>query len=273
MSVLRQLNLRLHRHLARQYGSPGQQRPAPHRAPPVSPALDSTRFEDRRTSVFRSDAWLSKFRNNSRSQRILWLLEALNIKYEMKKYMRDSKTMRAPKELTQVHPLGKSPVITDGDLVVAESGRPLSSVQLGPLFAHLASHRADMAWQSLLIQQVSAFYLLLIDLLWPDTQSEKAVHHAPVNAFSGTSPDAGAIVEYLVGTYGQGRLIPPPGTPERLSYTFWLHFAEGMPQEPCTVTGPTSYMSKHELLQTPPPPPPPPPRGRPPREAFDMLLM
>ena len=39
--------------------------------------------------------------------------------------------------------------------------------------------------------------------------------------------NAGAIVEYLVGTYGQGRLIPPPGTPERLSYTFWLHFSEG----------------------------------------------
>ena len=45
------------------------------------------------------------------------------MKYEMKKYMRDSKTMRAPKELTQVHPLGKSPVITDGDVVVAESGQ------------------------------------------------------------------------------------------------------------------------------------------------------
>lgn len=50
------------------------------------------------------------------------MLETLKLKYEVKKYMRDSKTMRAPKELTQVHPLGKSPVITDGDLVVAESG-------------------------------------------------------------------------------------------------------------------------------------------------------
>jgi glutathione S-transferase len=60
--------------------------------------------------------------NNSRSQRILWLMEELNLPYEVKRYERNKITMLAPKELKEVHPLGKSPVITDGDLVVAESG-------------------------------------------------------------------------------------------------------------------------------------------------------
>jgi len=59
---------------------------------------------------------------NSRSQRILWLLEELEIEYEIKQYRRDVKTRLAPPELLAVHPLGKSPVITDGDIVVAESG-------------------------------------------------------------------------------------------------------------------------------------------------------
>ena len=58
--------------------------------------------------------------NNSRSQRILWLLEELGLEYEIKKYQRDPKTMLAPPELKAVHPLGKSPVITDGDTVVVE---------------------------------------------------------------------------------------------------------------------------------------------------------
>ena len=60
--------------------------------------------------------------NNSRSQRILWLLEELGLPYEVKRYQRDAKTMLAPPELRAVHPLGKSPVISDGDLVLAESG-------------------------------------------------------------------------------------------------------------------------------------------------------
>lgn len=60
--------------------------------------------------------------NNSRSQRILWLLEELNLPFEIKFYERDKKTMLAPPELKKVHPLGKSPVITDGDLTIAESG-------------------------------------------------------------------------------------------------------------------------------------------------------
>ena len=60
--------------------------------------------------------------NNSRSQRILWLLEELGLDYEVKRYQRNPQTMLAPPELRAVHPLGKSPVITDGDLTLAESG-------------------------------------------------------------------------------------------------------------------------------------------------------
>ncbi|KAF3890227.1 MULTISPECIES: glutathione S-transferase family protein [Nostocales] len=101
--------------------------------------------------------------NNSRSQRVLWLLEELDIEYEIKYYERDEKTMLAPELLRQVHPLGKSPVITDGDLTLAESG---------------------------------------------------------------------AIIEYLVERYGNGRLVPPPNTTERLRYTYWLHYAEGSAMPP-----------------------------------------
>jgi glutathione S-transferase len=60
--------------------------------------------------------------NNSRSQRILWLLEEIGVEYQIKHYQRDPKTMLAPPELRAVHPLGKSPVITDGELPLAESG-------------------------------------------------------------------------------------------------------------------------------------------------------
>ena len=101
--------------------------------------------------------------NNSRSQRVLWLLEELGVPYEIKRYMRDSQTMLAPPELRAVHPLGKSPVITDGGNTIAESG---------------------------------------------------------------------AIIEYLVERYGGGRLIPAAGSPERLRYTYWLHFAEGSAMTP-----------------------------------------
>src|SRR6202050_1566733 len=101
--------------------------------------------------------------NNSRSQRVLWLLEELGVAYEVKRYQRDAKTMLAPPALLAVHPLGKSPVITDDGLTVAESG---------------------------------------------------------------------AIVEYLVDKYGGGRLIPRGGTPERLRYTYWLHYAEGSAMPP-----------------------------------------
>ena len=101
--------------------------------------------------------------NNSRSQRVLWLLEELGLPYEIEHYQRDAKTMLAPPSLLKVHPLGKSPVLTDGDVTVAESG---------------------------------------------------------------------AIVEYLVEHYGNGRLIPQPGTAERRRYSYWLHFAEGSAMPP-----------------------------------------
>jgi len=60
--------------------------------------------------------------NDSRSQRVLWLLEELGTPYEIVRYQRDATTRLAPPELTMVHPLGKSPVITDGDFTIAESG-------------------------------------------------------------------------------------------------------------------------------------------------------
>ena len=60
--------------------------------------------------------------NNSRSQRVLWLLEELGLEYEIHGYQRDPKTMLAPAALRAIHPLGKSPVITEGDLTLAESG-------------------------------------------------------------------------------------------------------------------------------------------------------
>ncbi len=60
--------------------------------------------------------------NNSRSQRVLWLLEEMGLPYEVKRYERDAQTMLAPPELRAIHPLGKSPVIDDGDIRVAETG-------------------------------------------------------------------------------------------------------------------------------------------------------
>lgn len=59
---------------------------------------------------------------DSRSQRVLWLLEELGLPYEVKRYERDPKTMLAPPELRAIHPLGKSPVVDDGDIRVAETG-------------------------------------------------------------------------------------------------------------------------------------------------------
>jgi glutathione S-transferase len=66
--------------------------------------------------------------NHSRSQRVLWLLEELELPYELVKYERDPKTMLAPRSLEAIHPLGKSPVITDGDVTVAESGAILEYI-------------------------------------------------------------------------------------------------------------------------------------------------
>jgi glutathione S-transferase len=60
--------------------------------------------------------------NDSRSQRVLWLLEELGLPYEVKRYQRDAKTMLAPPELRAIHPLGKSPVVDDGEARLAETG-------------------------------------------------------------------------------------------------------------------------------------------------------
>ena len=66
--------------------------------------------------------------NNSRSQRVLWLLEELGTPYELVKYQRDATTNLAPDSLKAVHPLGKSPVITDGNQVIIESGAILEYI-------------------------------------------------------------------------------------------------------------------------------------------------
>ncbi len=90
--------------------------------------------------------------NNSRSQRILWLLEELGAPYEIKFYQRDAVTNLAPPELKAVHPLGKSPVITDGDLTLAESGaavdylvRTAGQGRLAPL-AGSRAHERYLEW-------------------------------------------------------------------------------------------------------------------------------
>ncbi len=66
--------------------------------------------------------------NHSRSQRVLWLLEELGVPYELVKYERDPQTMLAPKELQAIHPLGKSPVVTDDGNTLAESGAILEYI-------------------------------------------------------------------------------------------------------------------------------------------------
>jgi glutathione S-transferase len=96
--------------------------------------------------------------NNSRSQRILWLLEELGTPYEIVKYQRMEGIPLAPPELKAVHPLGKSPVVTDGGKTIAESG---------------------------------------------------------------------AIVEYILDRYGNGRMRPKPGSDDHWKYVEWMHFAEG----------------------------------------------
>ncbi|KAA8383729.1 glutathione S-transferase [Acetobacter tropicalis] len=103
--------------------------------------------------------------DNSRSQRVLWLLEELELPYDIQFYKRDPKTMMAPKSLQAIHPLGKSPVITDtdGNVTLAESG---------------------------------------------------------------------AIMEYLINKYGNGRLAPARDTPEYVRFIYWLHYAEGSAMPP-----------------------------------------
>ena len=96
--------------------------------------------------------------NNSRSQRVLWLLEELSVPYEVKRYERDPATLLAPPDLTRVHPLGKSPIVSHGAVTLAESG---------------------------------------------------------------------AIIEYLLATYGAGRLRPAADSEDYWRFIYWLHYAEG----------------------------------------------
>jgi len=81
--------------------------------------------------------------NNSRSQRVLWLLEELGLDYEIRHHQRDPQTMLAPPELRAVHPLGKSPVVCDGDAVLAESGAILEYLAETYGAAALLPARAD----------------------------------------------------------------------------------------------------------------------------------
>ena len=105
--------------------------------------------------------------NNSRSQRILWLLEELGLPYDLAKYQRGTPVPLAPPELKAVHPLGKSPVITDAGHRIAESG---------------------------------------------------------------------AIIEYIIDTYGDGRLKPKAGSPEYWQYLEWIHYAEGSAMLPLMLS-------------------------------------
>ena len=106
--------------------------------------------------------------NNSRSQRILWLLEELGAPYEIVPYQRDAVTNLAPPELKGVHPLGKSPVIEDGDIKIAESGaivdyliRKFGAGRLAPV-GEGVEHEAYLEW--LHYAEGSAMLPLMINL-------------------------------------------------------------------------------------------------------------
>ncbi len=110
--------------------------------------------------------------NNSRSQRVLWLLEELGLPYEIKRYERNAATMLAPPELKAVHPLGKSPVLDDGEVRVAETGaiveylldaydpegrlRPARSTAEGRRFTYWLHYAEGSAMPPLLLKLVFA---------------------------------------------------------------------------------------------------------------------
>jgi glutathione S-transferase len=134
--------------------------------------------------------------NDSRSQRILWLLEELNVPYEIKHYQRDAQTRLAPPELKAIHPLGKSPVITDDGRVIIESGAIIDYIvrhygqKLQP---SITSKDYDDYQQWLHYAEGSAMLPLLLKLyvsrlgeagapLSPRIESEIASHIGYVNA-------------------------------------------------------------------------------------------
>jgi glutathione S-transferase len=94
----------------------------------------------------------------SQSERIVWLCEELELPYQLQRYERDAVTRLAPATFKALHPLGTAPIITDGDLVL---------------------------------------------------------------------PESGAIIEYILGKYGRGRLTVSPDSPDYADYVFWFHFANG----------------------------------------------
>jgi len=134
--------------------------------------------------------------NESRSQRILWLLEELGLPYELVLHTRDKQTRLAPPALTAIHPLGKSPVIVDGDLTVIESGAIIDYIIRrhgeGRLAPDPASADYDRYQQWLHYAEGSAMLPLMLNMyvarlgeagapLHPRIQSEIANHLAFVN--------------------------------------------------------------------------------------------
>jgi glutathione S-transferase len=115
--------------------------------------------------------------DNSRSQRVLWLLEELGLPYHIESYRRDPKTMLAPRALLKVHPLGKSPVITDGDVTVAETGAIVEYLVDGPGSGRLkpvpgsAEHRRYLYW--LHFAEGSAMPPLLVKLIFDQVRNAK----------------------------------------------------------------------------------------------------
>ena len=129
--------------------------------------------------------------NESRSQRILWLLEELGVPYEIKSYARDATTRLAPPELKAVHPLGKSPVVTEGDATVIESGAIIDYIirrhANGRLAPDPASAAYDVYQQWLHYAEGSAMLPLMLNMyvarlgeggapLHPRIESEIANH-------------------------------------------------------------------------------------------------
>lgn len=160
--------------------------------------------------------------NESRSQRILWLLEELNLPYEIAFHTRDPKTRLAPPSLTAIHPLGKSPVIVDGDLTIIESGAIIDYVirrhAEGRLAPDPASADYDRYQQWLHYAEGSAMLPLMLNMyvgrlgeagapLHPRIQGEIANHLAFVN-------DHLAGREYFVGETLTGADIQMSFVPE-----------------------------------------------------------
>ncbi|MCG2586702.1 glutathione S-transferase [Massilia sp. TS11] len=135
--------------------------------------------------------------NNSRSQRILWLLEELGLPYEIRAYQRDPKTMLAPPELRAVHPLGKAPVISDGDIVVAESGAIIDYLteKAGALVPPAGTADKRRYTYFLHFAEGSAMPPLLMKLVFEKVKS------APMPFF--VRPVARAIADQVLGSFVQ----------------------------------------------------------------------